>query len=339
MEMKKIFFALFFAGVALIVFPMKGWAPGPPCVDIEKYVSVDGGVTWSDADVVGEAPSTSNGAMYKLSVENCGVQVLTDVTITDDDLGIAVNIGNVAPSDGILIFTSNDQGFENLDQPGRCDDLDPPDKLNTARVLGYGEVYGEATDEDPAWVNCEEEEGECWLTAGGVKFDPIAGMNVAQHDNSNGNGPKDSVGGVVYPSCDPDPGNGGNWNHIFHKAKWHLKGTDITVVRCGNVEGIEPGSESPVCPLNFIEFVGTGTLAGIGGNKAECSVHFFARAEDRNEPGNEQANPNGGAYIDRYFLQVFDAGTNALLLEVSDENGDPITITGGNFQIHCSSCE
>jgi hypothetical protein len=183
------------------------------------------------------------------------------------------------------------------------------------------------------------EEGECWLTAGGVKFEPVVGIDMAQHTNTNGHGPKDSVGGVVYPSCDPDPGDGGNWNHIFHKAQWHLKGTDITVIRCGNVEGIEPGTESPECPLNFIEFEGTGTLDGIGGNKANCSVRFSARAEDRNEPGNERSNPNGGADIDRYFLQVFDAGTNALLLEVSDENGDPITITGGNFQIHCSSCE
>jgi hypothetical protein len=186
---------------------------------------------------------------------------------------------------------------------------------------------------------CREQVGACWLTAGGVKFDPVTGLNVAQHENTSGRGPKDSVGGVVFPSCSPEPGVGGNWNHIFHKAQWHLKGTDLTVVECGNVTGIDPGTESPVCPYNFIEFVGTGTLVGIGGNKDEYAVDFFVRAEDRNEPGNEQSNPGGGAYIDRYFLQVFNQDGGGLLLEVSDANEDPITITGGNFQIHCSSCD
>jgi len=180
------------------------------------------------------------------------------------------------------------------------------------------------------------EEGQCWLTAGGVKFEPVVGMRMAQHSNGNGNGPKDSVGGVVYPSCDPDPGDGGNWNHIFHDLKAHLKGTDITVIRCG---GSPTGS--PECPYNLIEFEGTGTLVeGTGNNKVEYDVEFFAQAVDNNEPGNERANEdNGGADIDTYFLQVFDADGGGLLLEVSDAAGGPITITGGNFQIHCSSCD
>lgn len=175
---------------------------------------------------------------------------------------------------------------------------------------------------------------KCWLTAGGVKFEPVVDMLMAEVNSSNGNGPKDSVGGVVYPSCDPDPGNGGNWNHIFHKLKAHLKGTDITVVRCG---GVPTGS--PECPFNLIEFEGTGTLVmGTGSNKVEYDVEFFAQAVDNNEPGNERANDrDGGAGIDTYFLQVFEVG-GGLLIEVSDA-GDPITITGGNFQIHCSSCD
>lgn len=176
--------------------------------------------------------------------------------------------------------------------------------------------------------------GKCWLTAGGVKFEPVVGMRMAQHTNGNGNGPKDSVGGNVYPSCDPDPGDGGNWNHVFHNLKAHLKGTDITVTRCG---GSPTGS--PECPFNLIEFEGTGTLVeGTGNNKVESPVTFFAQAVDNNEPGNENASKeNAGAGIDTYFLQVFDA--DGLVLEVSNAAGDPITITGGNFQIHCSSCD
>ena len=180
-------------------------------------------------------------------------------------------------------------------------------------------------------------EGTCWMTAGGVKFENLMDIDAAQ------SGPKDSFGGNVNPSCSPEPGDGGNWNHISHSLKLHFKGTSIRVVRCGNVTGIDPGSESPVTPFNFIEFEGTGTLDGIKGNKfPKTDVSFFARVEDHNEPGNDNA--ADGKDVDRYFLRVFEgggAGTTHLLV---DEDGDPSTvdplsITGGNLQLHFSSCE
>jgi hypothetical protein len=193
---------------------------------------------------------------------------------------------------------------------------------------------------------CHPTEGElCWLTAGGVKFDTVAGMLTAQHDGSNGHGPKDSVGGVAYPSCSPFPSNGGQWNHVAHSLKLHLIGQDITVLECGNVPDIPPGSESPVCPVNFIEFEGTGVVKGIHGNKVgTIPVTFFVRAEDRNEPGNDQAlNSDDGELIDRYFLRVVDGDGVVLILVdmdgVDGSNIDPLTITGGNFQIHCTSCD
>jgi hypothetical protein len=189
---------------------------------------------------------------------------------------------------------------------------------------------------------CEEE--ACWFTAGGVKFESITRTRMATNDNSNGGGPKDSVGGVAYPSCSPFPSNGGQWNHVAHSLKLHLIGTDITVIRCGNVDGIEQGSESPVCPFNFIEFEGTGNVMGIHGNDLDKTpVTFFVRAEDRNEPGNEHAvNSNDGEDIDRYFLRVDDGDGNVLILVDVDgdpETVDPLTITGGNFQMHCTSCD
>ena len=155
------------------------------------------------------------------------------------------------------------------------------------------------------------------------------------------NGPRDSVGGVAYPSCSAFPSNGGQWNHVAHSLKLHLLGKDITVIRCGDVPGIDPGSESPVCPVNFIEFEGTGVVKGIHGNKMDpIPVDFWVRAEDRNEPGNEHA--ADGDDIDRYYLIVVDGDGN-IVFEV-DEDGnpgsvDPLTITGGNFQIHCTSCD
>ena len=82
----------------------------------------------------------------------------------------------------------------------------------------------------------------------------------------------------MYPGCSPYPGDGGSWNNIDNLNRLHFHGTDITVVRCGNIDGIEPGSESPATPVNFIEFTGTGWLKGIKGNKADYgTVHASGR--------------------------------------------------------------
>lgn len=178
----------------------------------------------------------------------------------------------------------------------------------------------------------------CWLTAGGAKFEPV------DKTLSGTNGPDDSWGGNVYPGCSSTAGDGGQWNHVAHARKLHFQGRAITVVRCGNVDGIPAGSTSPVTPYNFIEFTGTGTLKGIEGNKADYgTVYFFARCEDRNEPGS--AGQRDGAAKDRYFLNVYtnpaDPAGSSVLLEDVDGNPatvDPVTITDGNMQIHVSSC-
>jgi hypothetical protein len=175
---------------------------------------------------------------------------------------------------------------------------------------------------------------KCWLTGGGAKFDPIAGILVAEH------GPVHSFGGNVNPGCNADAGDGGNWNHVAHGLKLHFQGKVIEIVKCGNVSDIPPGSTSPVTPYNFIEFRGTGTLKGIKGNKADYGeVSFYARAEDRNEPGS--SGQRDGAYKDRYFLNVWDSGlTTRLLIDLDGDPStiDPVTITDGNLQLHVSSC-
>jgi len=187
-------------------------------------------------------------------------------------------------------------------------------------------------------VECGDAHIDCWLTGGGSQKDNVTGEYLAEK------GPSHSFGGNVYPACDPDPGNGGSWNHVAHHDKLHFHATDIEVVRCGNIDGIPPGSESPVTPVNFIEFKGFGWLHGIKGNKDSWDkVYFFAHCQDRNEPGSTGA--KDGSLVDRYFLHVFEdpsdpAGTTLLLL---DEDGDPETvdpvlITRGNLQLHASSC-
>jgi hypothetical protein len=184
--------------------------------------------------------------------------------------------------------------------------------------------------------------GACWLTAGGVKFDPVLRINAGEH------GPKFSFGGVTYPGCSPDASDGGQWNFVDHALKYHFQGWSVTQVTCGNVAGIPPGSTSPRTPFNYIDFSGVGTMKGIAGNKVTIDpVYFFVHAEDRNEPGNEKALlPGGGELIDRLFLNVCTVppawpygqcptGTSIYSLGTYDS---PLTITGGNLQIHISSC-
>jgi len=162
--------------------------------------------------------------------------------------------------------------------------------------------------------------GACWLTGGGT----IKANGKPQH----------SFGGVVYPGCSPKAAGGGNWNHVAHSLGLHFKGTEMGVVSCGNMPGIPPGSRSPKTPFNYIEFQGTGTLKGIGGNKADYGqVYFFAHCEDRNEPGKG---------IDRYYLRVY-AADGTTLLRVSADAANPldvapVAISTGNLQMHVSSC-
>ncbi len=51
---------------------------------------------------------------------------------------------------------------------------------------------------------------ESWMTGGGVKFESVTRTYNAV------SGPRDTVGGNIYPSCIQPPGDGGNWNHVAH---------------------------------------------------------------------------------------------------------------------------
>lgn len=200
--------------------------------------------------------------------------------------------------------------------------------------------YGTATVD---WIITGEACGVgCWFTGGGALVDPDLQIPVATiRAKVNGRSADIAFGGNVYPGCSPTAGDGGSWNHVDRNLKLHFHGTDIEVVRCGNVPGIQPGSESPDTPYNFIEFRGTGWLKGIRGNKVNLAVSFFARCEDRNEPGSKGA--NDGALIDRYYLQVVDEDGHIWIQVGSGNPGGqdviPVPITDGNFQLHISSCD
>lgn len=181
--------------------------------------------------------------------------------------------------------------------------------------------------------------GQCWLTGGGTQYDGFTDSYLAEK------GTKTTFGGNVHPGCSATAGAGGNWNNIDRAKKLHFHGTTIPTVSCGNVPDYPPGSSSPKTPFNYIEYTGTGWVKGIHGNKADYPlVYFFARAEDRNEPGSNGA--KAGSNIDRYFLRVYTNQADPIgstLIFVDNSGGgseiDPTTITTGNLQIHVSSCD
>jgi len=268
---------------------------------------------------------------------------IEDVTVRIENLG--GTFSESGPTDAL-----GDAWFELPDYPDDyAMDLDPATLPSDATVVvpAGGTAFFSTTDsnyeiEREYLVDSEicrgpEEPGLCWLTGGGVKFESMLDMDMATH------GPKDSMGGVVAPGCSLDPSAGGQWNHIAHHLKIHFQGTDIDTVRCFNTPGTEPGSESPVTPVNTLEAEGTGWIQGIQGNKLErTDVYFMAHYEDRNEPGSNGA--NDGDDIDRYYLHVFTDPTNPVTstVFVIDMDGnpatiDPVLITGGNMQMH--KCE
>lgn len=171
----------------------------------------------------------------------------------------------------------------------------------------------------------------CWLTGGGAKISRVTNTTVAEK------GPKINFGGNVNPGCSPTAGDGGNWNHLDKYLNMHFQMTSIQVIECGNVDGIPPGSTSPVTPFNYILWQGQGrAVKPIGADVAKGDpVCFRAKAEDRNEPGSSGA--RDGSLIDRYYIEVFNCGTGASLYSIGTE-ADPLPITDGNLQLHVSSC-
>lgn len=193
------------------------------------------------------------------------------------------------------------------------------------------------------WViaspTCSKPEGLCWLTAGGARISNITGEPVAEDTR------RWSFGGNVYPGCSATAGLGGQWNLIDDLQKLHFQAFSCHVERCGNVDGIPPGSDSPVTPFNFIEWTGVGRIQGIRGNKVKIEpAYCWARCEDRNEPGS--SGQRDGALKDRFYIQVFTnpLDPNGSTIMLIDGNGvaadkDPVPITDGNLQLHISSCD
>jgi hypothetical protein len=60
-----------------------------PKIDVEKYVSVDGGGTWEDADTAtGPSLLTGNNPQFKFVVKNDGNVDLSNITLSDSDFSL-----------------------------------------------------------------------------------------------------------------------------------------------------------------------------------------------------------------------------------------------------------
>jgi hypothetical protein len=128
------------------------------CIDLIKEVSVDGGNNWFDANDCATAPNANAGAEYRLTIENCGQEDLTNIVITDPTLLI-----NYSPAGTLIpgqIVTITSGLIPELDQPDRCLP-GPGDYENTATVDALGVTSGDpVSDDDPACVVCTEQCGD-----------------------------------------------------------------------------------------------------------------------------------------------------------------------------------
>ena len=154
--MKKLMPIFLSLAFLMAIFGGNAWAIHP-CIDIEKEVSIDGGITWHDADTPGFAPETGvgQGAEYRLIVTNCPWLDLENVTINDPVLGVDYYVGTLLAGETVVLDSGD---IPELDQPGRC--TEPGEFENIAAVEGYyeGSPY---TDSDPAWVKCIDEPIPC----------------------------------------------------------------------------------------------------------------------------------------------------------------------------------
>ena len=127
--------------------------PDNPAIEILKQISVDGGVTFFDANQSLGAPPAAigSGALYRITVTNAGTADLVGVVVNDATLGI-VNfvVGDLAAGATVVL---TEVEIPELDQPGRCQV--PGDVTNIATVDGQSADTGNTvSDSDPAVVRC-----------------------------------------------------------------------------------------------------------------------------------------------------------------------------------------
>ena len=132
-----------------------------PADPMEKQVSVDGGLTWHDADSVATAPELKVGATayFRFVITNCGDENCYELRARDIPLGIGITeIGDglVLPGQQIIVDHTT-PGFGNLEATNYC--------TNGGVKMNFGEEASKIGDQvkgtvnrDDAWVDCVDDE-------------------------------------------------------------------------------------------------------------------------------------------------------------------------------------
>ncbi len=335
------------------------------CIDLEKEVSVDGGQTWFDADLLADAPVTGLAAAYRLIVWNCGDIPLTDVTLTDIDptstdpetILFTENIGDLQPGerkvieaffiadialDGTYSNTTPIDGFGALNAPDRCNDPWLPgegysdgDYLNTAQVT----TFEGPSDDDPAWVVCEEQvAGDCRMTGGSVTVNEFIGddgkarvfytyvedtyADAIDGKINNGTLKKAADGTIGWvttggqinaPSTDIGP-HPGHWTHTQHAGEegifTFLSGTSSAPpgTEISNVDCADPGwcVQARCAPFKQIFWDGIGYFPNKHGG-VDFNANFPLPPSDCTvTPGG----PSRDGTLHYYHAMVGDFGEN-----------------------------
>lgn len=127
-------------------------ATGGACIDIVKKVSVDGGLTYYDANTEAEAITVTNGAIYRIIVAICDGE-LKDILVSDDILGVYESL----PDMQYKVGTQSQSIY--IDAPNICENHYGT-LVNTATVTATGidpitSSLSFVTDSDDAWVRCD----------------------------------------------------------------------------------------------------------------------------------------------------------------------------------------
>lgn len=295
------------------------------CIDLEKQISIDGGLTWQNADncVVPDTPTVPapGSGEYRLVVRNCGNTTLTTVAIDDPVLGIVnVPIADLGPGEERILYGSD---IPNLAEHEVCQSSGQYLNTSTVNAICSDPQETPVDASDTACLICEEV-GACRMTGGHVTVNPIdttlsyvegsfaevlepgkkAGKKFVQSTSEK---KWYTVGGQIgAPSANTTPATG-HWTHTQHAGfegsftfsagtSSAPPGTEISTIVCG-----DPGwcVQARCAPNKQIFWDGIGYFNNKKGDPnpvfAGCNVvtgpagtqHYFkAHVGDFGEPGN-----------------------------------------------------
>jgi len=125
---------------------------GDPMVEIDKEISVDGGINYVDADDINTAAIAVAPAdvYYRIILRNIGLVTLTNILVNDPVLGIFDYPVVDLPAGDDITIDSGDLPL--LFVEDRCTGVGT--FLNTASVSAESSDGTSTNDSDPAWLSC-----------------------------------------------------------------------------------------------------------------------------------------------------------------------------------------